>query len=188
MSKDDNKQVDATTMQELKDAHAWGKDKDEEELIKAIGMVFRDKNFPWISCFMDKRISGPEAIITDENLRAELQACRRKLVDLHVTTIEKIAEGLQEAAGRLPNNQHNIQDALEGMSSRLDPFEPAAIETACLMLRHEVYPRYNSSSIIFNKDDMDEEYQRGFEAGYERCLQQRGQDIDERFESIDLHE
>jgi len=190
MSQDKNqkKDPDAVTMQELTDIHAWGEDKDDEELIQAASLVFRNKTIPWMSSFMNKCLSDDPAIITDRTLRINLQACRRKLLELHATTIETIAEALDTAAGRLPNNLYNIKDALENIARRLDPFEPIQIKTACMMLQHDICPHYSGSGAIFARDDMDEEFQKGFEAGYDRCLKEGGEEVDGRFESIDLHE
>jgi len=180
---------DKLVAQELKDAHAWGEKKEEAELIKAVITVLRNADFPWVNAFMHARISGPEMEVTNTTHKVELEAARRKLVDLHVQTVEKIAEALDTAARKLPDNMHNMQEALMNFARNLDTFTPMILAQACTSFPTEMSTRSILAGPIYNTEDLSEEFQKGFEVGYKKAIQKmKESDVDERFGHIDLSE
>lgn len=179
------KEKDSTTKMEIQDAIVWAENKSDEELDDALILALRNQKYEDIILGLTKHI---EKLLKDipRTLKSEVRAYLYKLQSLHNIIINKIAETLEEMCYRMPDNTYNLKEALGQFSKLLYQGTQMDIEFASALLISEIYPT-NSNSAIYTGSDLENEYQKGFEAGYQRCLDNSEiHKVDERLSDLDL--
>jgi len=100
---------------------------------------------------------------------------------------DNVGRDLKKLADRIPVNQRGLRDILEDVSRALShgpvPTTWLALKTAVEAPMHPM----DTEKPIFNRKDLDDLWQEGFEAGYKKGLHSSsGDDLSDQIDHLDL--
>lgn len=161
-----------------------------EEQVKACTLLLRNKSWPELMEGLQSLVrelpqpsdSQPTAIlITEIKTHCELLSIKR------LQFIEQTRDAIESLAQKIPNNRFNLREALSGFATTLDAERPDSILHALWCATNELNPEIEHSSATFSSQDLKDEYSRGFEAGYQRALENKHRCDDElEMDQLDL--
>lgn len=140
----------------------------DEQLEKALRLTLRELSYPEINQRLCKLISS----LPEQPCRVDLCALniyRQALANAFTTAIEGIQEQIQRLAHDIPSNAYNIQSALWELGHHMDPWSNR-YQIAYAAAKTQLDPHREHEHPVYNTADLEAEYSRGFEEGYQRAL------------------
>lgn len=142
-----------------------------DELRKAIFLSLRELDYHQLNLLLGEFLKQIEQDNTLGPLQKTcLQVYRDFMMSKYLDTVSHIQEAVDRLAEALPSNPYNIQEVLRELALQIDPHSGHACRSAFTHARVLLNPHENYERPIYNVADLEAEYSRGHEEGYQKAI------------------